>query len=249
MSWLLQTANKSQAALVQQTHCRPNWSSSQWFILKCYALVDTVDTKAQLSLVHVEKNPEDTFLFELMAVFSAFRIGAVSQLTHSVEPKAKIIIAKRIAHTELLLQSDTNFKLVLCSWVCHNLPVVLPVHKRSVSQYCSEQIIRLNQKRMSVVLAEMNLFRRMARVPAKFVWLQIQQLQPRLHEFYLGRFGLCWFEIRLCLLSLNDLAIGLRPLALILQFHAHCGLLHRVKRSLFSNLLLRCFESLLQVSL
>jgi len=75
----------------------------------------------------------------------------MSQLTKSVEAKAKIVVAESVAAAEFLLRCDSNLELVLSSRICDDFPVMATVHKGPVGDHSPEYVVILRQESMSVV--------------------------------------------------------------------------------------------------
>lgn len=180
---------------MQQGDSRPDRSTPQCWIFERHPIVLPIDRERQLTLDHIQVDSKDPLLLEGHTVFLSLGVASVAQLAHPVEPKAEVIVTKRVTNWELLLQCHTNFELVLSPGVRYDLPVMVPVHERSRTNDCPEQVVWLKQEGMSVVLAEMYFLRTVARVPAEFISLTcdhhwVQQLAN--FKVLLGRLQLFW---------------------------------------------------------
>ena len=110
----------------------PDGPTTHGLVLEGHAEVLAIKRKRNLTLVHVEVDSKNTLLFEGLAVLATLSIATVSQLAKAIKSESEIVVAEGVAHTELLLRRDPDFEFVLRARVSYNLPVVLPVHERSV---------------------------------------------------------------------------------------------------------------------
>ena len=155
----------------------PNWSFFESLILESNSEILSIQSKRNLPLVHIEENSQDTSLLEWFSIFITLSIAAMSQLPEAIIGIAKLIITKGIATAENWLWSDSNFQLMLCPSISNYLPIMLPIHKRSVGNHCSEQIVVLWQESMSAVTWKCDLFRWVVWVPREFMDLRTELQQ------------------------------------------------------------------------
>ena len=105
----------------------------------------------------------------------------MSQLSKTIETKAKVVVTEGVRYAKLLLSGDPDLKLMFSSRVGNYFPVVLTVHKRSIRNHCPEEIVGLVEECMSIVTREGNFLGRIIWVPAKLmdVWTEMM-----VHHFH-----------------------------------------------------------------
>lgn len=94
---------------MQKRYSCPDRSLLQLFIFKSLTHKLTIQSKTKLTLVHIETNTEDSFLFETFSERDSKSVRGMSELAETVVGETEIVIGKGRVHVESLLASDSYF--------------------------------------------------------------------------------------------------------------------------------------------
>ena len=127
---------------MQKSHSWPNRSPLELFVFKCNTLIDIIYWDSQLPFGHIEEDAKHSFFLELF-VAERLSIGSItmSQLSITVEGPAKCIVAECRLQIEISIFHHTDFKLIFCSGICNDFPVMNAFIEAFVGYDCAEEVL------------------------------------------------------------------------------------------------------------